>query len=289
MTNQERPIVLHMEDVYKQYGDTVVLDNIDLTVRKGELCSLVGPSGCGKSTIMNIMLGAIKPTSGIITVNDQPVDHPDSSKGIVYQKYGLYPHLSVIENVMLMHRFSGNGKNAACHEEAMEYLKKVRLLEHSAKLPHELSGGQQQRAAIAQALIAKPALLMMDEPFGALDPATREDLQLFLLELWEELQMTIFFVTHDLEEAAFVGSRLLCLSQFYSSDMGDDHGARIVYDQKIEKVGAGTAFKSTAEIGRLIQDVRQKGFNPEYLQHVTEFNLSHPDSWQTLTEEEHKD
>lgn len=293
ITPTEKPIVLHIEDLYKQYGDTVILDDIDLKVRKGELCSLIGPSGCGKSTIMRIILGAETPTKGHIHINGEEVTAPDSTKGIVYQKYGLFPHLTALQNVILYHKFTNGlfaskAQKSAAKEEAMMYLEKVRLAEHAHKLPHELSGGQQQRAAIAQSLIAKPAILMMDEPFGALDPATREDLQLFLLDLWKEFDMTIFFVTHDLEEACFVGSRLLCLSQYYVSDKDVQHGARFVYDHPVDKHGMGTDFKATAEIGELIQDVRHKGFDPEHMQHVREFDLTHADSFQTLCTTEDK-
>jgi NitT/TauT family transport system ATP-binding protein len=276
-----------MEDLYKSYDGNVILDDVDLKVRQGELCSLIGPSGCGKSTLMKLILGAEHQTSGTLLLDGKPIERPDSTKGIVYQKYGLFPHLTALENVLLKHKFqtsvfASKEVKAQGVEEAMAYLKKVRLDAHAHKLPHELSGGQQQRCAIAQALIAKPALLMMDEPFGALDPATREDLQLFLLELWEELNMTIFFITHDLEEAVFVGSRVLCLSQYFHTDKGESHGARIVYDHAVNKVGQGNEFKATAEIGQLIQDIRYKGFDPDHMQHANTFDLTHPDSFQTL-------
>ena len=148
----------------------------------------------------------------------------------------------------------------------------------------------QQRVAIAQSLIMKPKLLLMDEPFGALDPDTREDLQLFLIELWEEQKMTVFFITHDLEEAAFLGTRLLVLSQYYSDDRGDgptvNRGSKIVADHTLPRYMTSTTIKRTEEFGDLLHQVRQEGFNPEYLQHAREFNLTHPDSFQTLTEQE---
>ncbi|MEJ2395423.1 MAG: ATP-binding cassette domain-containing protein, partial [Candidatus Thiodiazotropha sp.] len=175
-------------------------------------------------------------------------------------------------------------------EEAYSYLKRVRLEEHGRKYPHELSGGMQQRVAIAQSLIMKPKLLLMDEPFGALDPDTREDLQLFLVELWEEQRMTVFFITHDLEEAAFLGTRLLVLSQYYRDDRGDgpdvNRGSKIVADHALPRYMTSTAVKHSAEFGELIQQVREEGFNPEYLQHAREFNLTHPNAYQTLTDEE---
>jgi len=282
--NTVQPL-LHIEDMYKQYGNAVILDDVDLKVQRGELCSLVGPSGCGKSTFMRIILGAEKQTSGIVTINGEPIDHPDSNKGIVYQKYGLFPHLTALENVLLFSKFT-NGlfvsreKKQQAKHEALMFLEKVRLSEHANKLPHELSGGQQQRCALAQALIAKPSIMMMDEPFGALDPATREDLQLFLLELWEEFNMTVFFVTHDLEEACFVGSRLLCLSQYYSTSKNVKHGARFVYDIPLVKT-TSVGYKKSPGVATIVEEVRQKGFNPTYLQHARDFDLRHKDSFRT--------
>jgi len=286
---------LLIEDVYKRYGDKLVLDNIDLAVDKGELCTLVGPSGCGKSTLLRILVGEEQQSEGRVLLDGEPVGVPDQQRGIVYQRYSLFPHLSVLDNVSLGLRLGGRPGSdklgrTAIEEEAYSYLKRVRLEAHARKYPHELSGGMQQRVAIAQSLIMKPKLLLMDEPFGALDPDTREDLQLFLIELWEEQHMTVFFITHDLEEAAFLGTRLLVLSQYYRDDRGDgpgiNRGSKIVADHTLPRYMTSTTVKHSAEFGELIQQVRQEGFNPEYLQHAREFNLTHPSSFQTLTEEE---
>ncbi|MDQ7091794.1 MAG: ATP-binding cassette domain-containing protein [Methylococcales bacterium] len=171
-------------------------------------------------------------------------------------------------------------------------MERVRLTDAVHKYPHELSGGMQQRAAIAQALIMKPPVLLMDEPFGALDPDTREDLQLFLLSLWETEKLTVFFITHDLEEACFVGSRLLVLSQYYSDDRGEDskanRGGKIVADYQLNAVGNSTEIKQSADFKAFIETVRAEGFNPKIRQHVRNFNLHHPDSFQTLTAEENR-
>ena len=149
----------------------------------------------------------------------------------------------------------------------------------------------QQRAAIAQALIMKPPILLMDEPFGALDPDTRDDLQIFLLELWELEQLTVFFVTHDLIEASFLGSRLLVLSQYYTDDRGEGHavnrGGRIVADHALTRMASSMEVKESVEFQQLINAVRQEGFDPRVRQHVSEFNLKHPDSYQTLLLKEH--
>lgn len=281
---------LQLTDLYKSYGDKTVLDNIDLSVSKGELSTLVGPSGCGKSTLLRMVTGEDTPTTGTITLEGKTIGTPAQDRGIIFQRYSLFPHLTVSENVGLGLKFTGSPKNEIA-EQTQEYLQRVRLDGHGDKYPHQLSGGMQQRVAIAQALIMKPKLLMMDEPFGALDLDTREDMQLFLLELWEEQQMTIFFITHDLEEAVFVGSRILVLSQYYSDDRSPDgqssRGSKIVADYSLENSIYSTDVKRSKEFKDLIEQIRQEGFNPEYLQHASEFNLKHLDSFQTLTREEH--
>lgn len=290
------PRFLHIEDVYKAYGGKLVLDNVDLTVQRGELCTLVGPSGCGKSTLLRLILGEEYPTAGRILIDAQAAGPPDPRRGIVFQRYSLFPHLSVLKNVSLGPRLSGlrtDGRRGAIDREAIAYLERMRLADHAHKYPHELSGGMQQRVAIAQSLIMKPKILLMDEPFGALDPDTREDMQLFLLELWEEQRMTVFFVTHDLEEAAFLGTRILVLSQYYTDDRGHspdiNRGSKIVADHQLPRAVAGTGVKHTAAFGELIEQIREEGFDPEHLQHVREFNLKHPDSFRTLTRAEHVD
>lgn len=286
---------LFFHDVYKSYGRKVVLDDIDLAVSKGEIITVVGPSGCGKTTLLRLVLGQEFPTKGTIRLEGKRVGLPDATRGIVYQKYSLYPHLSVLDNVLMGPRLSmgmwdKRKKSSELRDEAFFYLRKVDLAEHSHKYPHELSGGMRQRVAIAQSLIMKPKILLMDEPFGALDPGTRENMQLFLLELWEEFKMTIFFVTHDLEEAVFLGTRILVLSQYYTDDRGSgegvNRGAKIVFDTALPKEAQSTSVKTSADFGALIQQIRKEGFEPEYLQHAKDFNLRHPHSFHTLRPEE---
>lgn len=293
LENLRQKSILHLENVYKEYNDKLVLDNIDLAVTKGELCSLVGPSGCGKSTLFRLIVGEELPTSGLILVEGSHAGFPDISRGIVYQKYPLYPHLSVLDNVLLGRRLSNNAmqrhrQKKEFEEEAMHYLEEIKLAKDKDKFPHELSGGMQQRVAIAQALIMKPKILMMDEPFSGLDSGVREHLQVFLLELWEKSKLTIFFVTHNLIEAVYLGTRILVLSQHYTDDRGPDakRGAKIVGDYQLERKAAATAVKITPEFNRLVQQISHEGFDPEHLQHVKNFNLKHLDSFQTLTKEE---
>jgi NitT/TauT family transport system ATP-binding protein len=291
------PIFLRIEDVYKSYGNKRVLDNVDLAVEAGELCTVVGPSGCGKSTLLRQILGEETPDSGQITINGELVGSPDTRRGIVFQRYSLFPHLTVLENVLLGHRLHSGWlewlrKRKECRSEAMHYLERMRLAEHAEKYPHELSGGMQQRVAIAQSMILKPQILMMDEPFGALDPDTREQMQTFLLELWDTQRMTVFFVTHDLEEAVYLGTRILVLSQYYQDDRGEaptvNRGSKIVADYQLPRAVNSTDVKHSAEFGELVQRMRQEGFDPKIRRNVREFNLKHPDSFRTLTADELK-
>jgi len=287
---------IHIEDVYKSYGENLVLDNVDLKVDQGEFCVVVGPSGCGKSTLLRLILGQERADAGKVEIDGIPVGVPDTQRGIVYQKYSLFPNLTVLDNVLAGPLFKSGKwwnpfyKNAENTDKAMHYLQRVRLADSANKYPHELSGGMQQRAAIAQALIMAPPVLLMDEPFGALDPDTRDELQIFLLELWEREKLSVFFVTHDMTEACFLGSRLLVLSQYYSDDRGNTlgvkRGGRIVADHALERVATSAEIKINPMFQALIQQVREAGFDPSVRQHVSEFNLSHPSSFQTLTRDE---
>ncbi len=291
------PGFLRIEDLYKSYGPKRVLDNVDLAVERGELCTLVGPSGCGKTTLLRQILGEEFPDAGTVHLEGRPLGHPDTRRGIVFQRYSLFAHLTVLDNVLLGRQLTTGAlerwrRRREFRDEAMRYLERMRLAEHAAKYPHQLSGGMQQRVAIAQSLILKPQILMMDEPFGALDPDTREDMQLFLLELWEQQKMTVFFVTHDLEEAVFLGTRIIVLSQYYQDDRGDtptpNRGAKIVADYQLPRAALSTDVKRSPEFAELVARIRREGFDPEYRRHVREFNLSHPHSFRTLTEDEQR-
>ena len=277
---------LHLQDVYKSYGDVLVLDDIDLSVAKGEFCTVVGPSGCGKSTLLRLILGQEQADSGEILLDQEPIGAPNINRGVVYQKYSLFPHLTVLENVLLGKKIDPHTKYTPQDKDnAIEYLSRVKLQDALNKYPHELSGGMQQRVAVIQTLFPQPKIVLMDEPFGALDPGTREDIQVFLLELWEEQQMTVFFVTHDLEEALFMGTRLVVLSQYYDDQKGPEHkrGAKIVTDLNVkdDKKAYATAAKYSENFQELLATIRRDGFHPDHRQHIEEFNLSHPHSFRT--------
>ena len=231
---------IQVKNVWQKYGDQVVLERLNLIVREGEFCTLVGASGCGKSTFLRLLLGQERPSKGEILLAGQPlVAEPDASRGVVFQRYSVFPHLSVLDNVAiglelprspLLGRLFGNAKREA-RERAAELLRKVGLGHALDKYPSALSGGMQQRLAIAQALITKPRVLLLDEPFGALDPGIRKDMHALLLELWRETGLTVFMVTHDLSEGFSLGTRLLVFDKVRVDPHAPNaFGARITYD-----------------------------------------------------------
>ncbi len=289
MTKDRNDYLLYCADVTKSYGTKIVLEDIDLAVTEKEFCTVVGPSGCGKSTMLRLILGQERVSGGTLLMNGHPILHPGPDRGIVYQKYSLFPHLTILENIMagkqlsqpLWKKFSTRSQ---ARDEARFYLESVQLAGHAEKYPHQLSGGMQQRVAIAQALIMRPRILLMDEPFGALDPGTREAMQLLILQLWEEYGMTVFFVTHDLEEAVFLGTRILVISQYYTHERKDTaklQGARIVADHKLDSAASSTKVKQTVAFAELIKSIRYEGFDPQVRQHAHDFNLTHTDSFIT--------
>ncbi len=229
-----------VKNVWQQYADQVVLEGLNLNVNEGEFCTLVGASGCGKSTFLRLLLGQESASRGEILLDGQPLaSEPDASRGVVFQRYSVFPHLSVLDNVALgvelpraplLGRLFGNAKREA-REQAAALLTKVGLGHALDKYPAQLSGGMQQRLAIAQALIMKPRVLLLDEPFGALDPGIRKDMHALLLELWRETQLTVFMVTHDLSEGFSLGTRLLVFDKVRLDPHAPGaYGARITYD-----------------------------------------------------------
>lgn len=282
---------VYIDGVCKKFGPKKVLQNINLAVHEGEFVTIVGPSGCGKSTLLTLILGQEPPSSGSIYIQGREKYYPSDDRGIVYQKYSLLPNLTVVENIMLggnlrLSPWQSWRQRKKLRAEALDYLSSIDLIEHADKLSRELSGGMQQRVAIAQALFTQPKFLLMDEPFGALDAGTREAMQVLILRIWVKYKMTIFFVTHDLEEAVFLGTRIIAISQYYHQD-GDGaegiknhkHGARLVADYKLPRVAMATTVKESAEFGQLKQQIRREAFDPQYLQDTKDFNLKHPDSF----------
>lgn len=280
--------ILHIEDLDHGYDGKKVLDNVDLSVKAGEFVTVVGPSGCGKSTLLRLVVGQEIATAGMMMVQGAPVSTPSAERGVVYQHYSLFPNLSALDNVLSAVRLRQHPWQSVSKEErdrAAHLLERAGLKEHTGKYPSQLSGGQRQRVAIVQSVFKHPQILCMDEPFSALDPGTREDMQMFILEIWEEEGMTILFVTHDLEEGLYLGTRLIALSRYYMDDreLADDkRGAKIVLDWELAHRAVGPSVKETAEFGQAIQNVRREAFDPQYRQHVRGFELTHSTSWRTL-------
>jgi NitT/TauT family transport system ATP-binding protein len=245
-----------------------VLDDINLDVFPGEILCVVGPSGCGKSTLLN-GIGGFRPFSeGIALIDGQPIGPPDRHRGVVFQDYPLLNFCTALGNVAAgldfetfsllsqLLPFTCRRRSRANRLRAMQYLRAVGMEEHADKYPNELSGGQKQRVAIAQAIAMRPKVLLMDEPFSGLDPDTRERLQLVVLNLHRELRNTIFFVTHDLEEAVFLGNRIIVLSQFAPNHVASK-GATVVHEQPLKEYKDAQA-KGTPEFSELIQFLRSR-------------------------------
>ena len=201
---------LHKSFEQKDSAPVIALDNVNISINKGEFISLLGPSGCGKSTLLNIVAGLDKQTSGTITVNGQPISGPGNDRIVVFQESGLFPWMSVLENVMYGLLIKKVPKEEA-KKRAMKWLQKVHLAKFANAQPHELSGGMKQRVAIARALVMDPEILLMDEPFAALDEQTRMVLHKELEELWYETKKTIIFVTHNIREAVVLSDRILLM------------------------------------------------------------------------------
>jgi len=218
----ERLDVVTFKNVSKTFGSgpgaKLALKDISFTIEDlpqvGELITMVGPSGCGKSTVLRIIAG-LKPhfpqTSGEVLVLGKPVTEPGPDRGLVDQKYSLLPHLNVLENIAFGLRLRGTGRSERL-DRASEWVKKVGLEGSETKFPSELSGGMQQRVAIAATLVLQPRILLMDEPFGALDPGIRLRMQELLIQLWSEQQSTVFLVTHSVEEAVYLGDRVFLMA-----------------------------------------------------------------------------
>jgi len=187
------------------------LENINFDVEDGEFICILGPSGCGKTTLLRIVAGLETQTSGEITLNGVPITGPDPKRGMVFQQYSLFPWRTVIDNITFGLEMQGMGKGEA-RKQVEKYLDLVGLKQFRNSYPHELSGGMQQRAAIARALANEPEVLLMDEPFGALDAQTRNVLQDELLKIWEQKHVTFLFVTHSVDEAVFLSDRIVVMT-----------------------------------------------------------------------------
>jgi NitT/TauT family transport system ATP-binding protein len=243
-------------------GDVVALKDISMSVRRGEFAAVVGPSGCGKSTLMRLVTGLHPPTAGTVAVAGQEVKGPVKIAGMAFQNANLLPWRKVVDNVLLPleivqpHRSQFRAKRAEFREQAEQLLATVGLSGFGERYPWELSGGMQQRASLCRALIHQPALLMLDEPFAALDAFTREELWCVLRDLWQKLGFTVILVTHDLREAAFLADSVHVMSarpgrivQVRTLDFPRPRDLQITYDKDFSDV--------VHELREKIAEVRQ--------------------------------
>ncbi len=234
-----------VQDVWVEYGDQIVLERINIEIASGAFVSIVGPSGCGKSTFLRMVLGQERPTRGKLFLYGVPMpEEPGPDRGVVFQRYSVFPHLTVLGNVLIGFEFAASPilarlrgpvrRDAIARSEAL--LTAVGLDAHRDKYPSALSGGMQQRLAIAQALAREPRVLLLDEPFGALDPGTRAQMHALIRPLWRERGMTILMVTHDLKEAFALGTRLIAFDRPRLDPQAPGRfGAIITYDLDLKR------------------------------------------------------
>ena len=232
--------LVNAKNIWKIYGNDVILENLNFSMNDGEFCALVGPSGCGKTTFLKMLLGIDEPTRGKLLFEDKEYPkEPSDERGIVFQRYSTLSHLNVIDNVIIGLEFEkskffgklfGKEKKKA-YEKANEILKAVGLEDSKNKYPHELSGGMKQRLSIAQSLVKKPKLLLLDEPFGALDPGISMDMHELLLDIHSKLNFGVVMVTHDISEAFKLGTRVLVFDKIKTDkDFPNRYGSTIVND-----------------------------------------------------------
>jgi NitT/TauT family transport system ATP-binding protein len=211
---KNRDVILEVKNLTKVYktnkGETTALKNVSFKTHKREFVCIIGPSGCGKSTLARVLAGLEGYSGGEVLLDGKPIEGPGRDRGMVFQGYTLFPWRTVKQNVMFGLEMNGMGVNQA-GPEAELWLELVGLEKFANAYPHELSGGMKQRVAIARALVNQPRILLMDEPFGALDAQTRSKMQAHLLEIWRNIDITVVFITHDLDEAIFLADRILVL------------------------------------------------------------------------------
>lgn len=259
--------ILSLRNIWVEYGDKIVLERVNLDVAAGSFVSIVGPSGAGKSSLLRLVLGQEAPTRGDILLDGTPLTAecgPD--RGVVFQRYSVFPHLSALRNTMfgrecdqapLSARLFGSRRRAAV-DEATQMLDAVGLADSLHLYPAQLSGGMQQRLAIAQALIKRPRILLLDEPFGALDPGIRADMHALITRLWQDYGLTIIMVTHDLREAFTLGTRVLALDKRrHDPHSPHRYGATAVYDLPISRRPAPAANGDEATLDSITVDANR--------------------------------
>lgn len=258
--------LIKIRNVWKEYGNQVVLEQINKDVEEGEFITIVGASGCGKTTFLKLLLGTESISRGALLLDGKPLPgEPGPERGIVFQRYSVFPHLSVLGNVILsleleksrlLGRLFGKSRKHA-EQTAKDMIEAVGLSHALNKYPHELSGGMQQRLALAQSLIKRPRILLLDEPFGALDPGIRADMHQLVLSLWREYKLTVFMITHDIKEGFYLGTRLWVFDKCrFDPQAPNAYGAQITYDLPVGQNDRSILKKITGASGQ--QNMGQK-------------------------------
>jgi len=244
--------------LWKEFGAQVVLENVNLHIGDHEFVTIVGASGCGKTTFLRMLLGVETPSRGEFLIDGHPLQpEPGPDRGIVFQRYSLFPHLTVIQNLLLglelrgapvLGRLIGARRRRAL-DRANMLLEAVGLQSAAHKYPRQLSGGMQQRLSIAQSVICEPKILLLDEPFGALDPGLTADMHELILKLWNMNKMTVFMVTHDLRESFELGTRLLVFDKVRVDPQAPDaYGATITFNIPLKGHRTATGKRGSAAI-----------------------------------------
>jgi NitT/TauT family transport system ATP-binding protein len=277
--------LIHLEDVCVEYpihgqATKKVLDHLDLSIPEGQFVAVCGQTGCGKSTMLRMILGAERPTSGRVLIDGYELPRPDRHRGYVPQKYSLFPDKTVLDNITFGPEMEEFGlfdrlkpgfhrRRAEIRNAAFEYLRKMGLQESDAgKYPDQLSGGMQQRVAIAQALIMKPRILLMDEAFSALDAATRTDMQRLVRSVWRETGTTILFVTHNIAEAIVLGTRVIVLGK-----ESIESSARVMFDMEIpESIRESSGYPRREELERLSKQIEDAAMGGRHELEMAEFS-----------------
>ena len=234
---------ISVRHLWKEYGDQIVLEDISLDFAPRSFVALVGPSGCGKTTFLRILLSQERATRGEVLIDGRPIaPEPEADRGVVFQRYSVFPHLTVLGNVVLAAEFAAapvtgrlfGARRRAVEDEARALIAEVGLKGAEAKYPAELSGGMQQRLALAQAIMRRPKILLLDEPFGALDPGIRADIHVLMKALWNSCEMTVVMVTHDLREAFTLATRIIAFERRRNRpEEKDRYGATVAKDIEV--------------------------------------------------------
>ncbi|RVU39646.1 ABC transporter ATP-binding protein [Hwanghaeella grinnelliae] len=254
-----------IKNVFKEYNRNPILERVNVTLPDHEFCLILGSSGAGKSTLLRMLLSQETPSRGEILIDGEPIDvEPQADRGVVFQRYSVFPHKTVLDNVLagpsfresrFFGRLFGNRK-AKLRDRAMELLDQVGLSDAADKYPVQLSGGMQQRLAIAQALIMEPKVLLLDEPFGALDQSTKKSMHKLILDLWNANKMTIVMVTHDIQEAFTLGTRVLMVDkQRRDPQAPEAYGSTIVHDLRLDPARKAPLDPSDNEENQSMEDI----------------------------------